>query len=122
MNRSEGGKLIPLRVLLLEDRASDAELIIEALREHGYEPDWIRVDTEADFRAQLNMPWELVLADHVLPQFSGPGALKIIHEQQLDLPFIIVSGTIGEDAAVAALHAGATDYLLKDRLARLFQG
>ncbi|MFN8598354.1 MAG: PAS domain S-box protein, partial [Anaerolineae bacterium] len=110
---------IPLRVLLLEDRATDAELVIESLREHDYEPDWVRVDTEADFRAQLDEPWELILADYSLPQFSGPAALKIVHDLQLDIPVIIVSGTVGEDTAVAALKLGAADYLLKDRLARL---
>ena len=110
---------IPLRVLLLEDRATDAELVIESLREHDYEPDWVRVDTEADFRAQLDEPWELILADYSLPQFSGPAALQIVHDLQLDIPVIIVSGTVGEETAVAALKLGAADYLLKDRLARL---
>ena len=110
---------IPLRVLLLEDRATDAELVIESLREHDYEPDWVRVDTEADFRAQLDEPWDLILADYSLPQFSGPAALQIVNDRQLAIPVIIVSGTVGEDTAVAVLQLGASDYLLKDRLARL---
>ncbi len=108
-----------LRVLILEDRASDAELIVEELRAYGYDPAWTRVEAEQDFRAQLNLLPDLILADHALPQFDSTRALKIVRERGLDIPFILVSGSIGEDLAVSALQLGAADYLLKDRLARL---
>lgn len=109
----------PLRVLLLEDNANDAELVLRALRQAGFEPDWRRVELESEFLAALDSPPDLILADYSLPQFDGLHALKLVRERLLDLPFIIVSGTIGEDVAVNAMRHGATDYLLKDRLSRL---
>jgi len=106
-------------VLIVEDRLTDAELILRELRRAGFIPDWQRVDTEADFAASLHPDLEVILSDYSMPAFSGLRALEMLQEHGLDIPFIIVSGTIGEDTAVAAMKQGATDYLLKDRLTRL---
>jgi PAS domain S-box-containing protein/putative nucleotidyltransferase with HDIG domain len=108
-----------LKVLIVEDRAADAELALHELRRAGYDPEWARVETEPEFLAQLARGWEIVLADHKLPAFSGMRALELLREREPDLPFILVSGTIGEDNAVANMKAGANDYVMKDRLARL---
>jgi two-component system, cell cycle sensor histidine kinase and response regulator CckA len=110
---------IPLRVLLLEDRPSDARLVLHELKAAGFTADCERVDCQADFVARLGAPWDVILADYSLPQFDAPSALRIVRERNLDTPFIIVSGTIGEELAVAAMKEGAADYLLKDRLSRL---
>ncbi len=109
----------PLRVLIAEDKADDAELIVRELRRAGYAPDWVRVDTEADFAARLSPDLDVILSDYAMPEFSGLRALEVLHEHGLEIPFLIISGTIGEDTAVAAMKQGAADYLLKDRLARL---
>jgi diguanylate cyclase (GGDEF)-like protein len=109
----------PLRVLILEDRPEDAELVLHELRRAGFELNWRRVDDEAGFKANLDPELDLVLADYHQPQFNAMRALKIMQEAGLDIPFVIVSGAIGEDLAVAAVRQGAMDYVLKDRLARL---
>ena len=109
----------PLRVLILEDRPEDAELVLHELRRAGYELSWRRVDDEAGFRANLDPELDIILADYHQPQFNGSRALKIMQEAGLDIPFVIVSGAIGEDLAVAAVRQGAMDYVLKDRLGRL---
>src|SRR3989441_857537 len=109
----------PLRVLILEDRPEDAELVLHELRRAGYELNWRRVDDEAGFKANLDPELDLVLADYHQPQFNAMRALKIMREAGLDIPFVIVSGAVGEDLAVAAVRQGAMDYVLKDRLARL---
>jgi diguanylate cyclase (GGDEF)-like protein len=109
----------PLRVLLLEDRPEDAELVLHELRRAGYDLNWRRVDDEAGFKANLDPELDLVLADYHQPQFNAIRALKIMQEAGLDIPFVIVSGAVGEDLAVAAVRQGAMDYVLKDRLARL---
>jgi PAS domain S-box-containing protein/putative nucleotidyltransferase with HDIG domain len=108
-----------LKVMILEDRAADAELVLHELRRAGYEPDWTRVETEREFRVQLDQPWDIILVDYKLPEFSGTRALELLRESDSATPLIIVSGTIGEENAVAALKAGANDYIMKDRLARL---
>ncbi|MCE9615931.1 MAG: response regulator [Lentisphaerae bacterium] len=110
---------IPLRLLILEDRPSDAELILRELRLAGYAPNWERIDTEPDFISRLDPALDVILADYSMPHFNAPRALELLQAQGLDIPFIIVSGTVGEDAAVAAIKQGATDYLLKDRLRRI---
>ena len=110
---------IPLRVLILEDRAEDAELVVFELRRAGFEPDWQRVETEESSLASLDPALDLILADYALPQFDALRGLRLMQARGLEIPFIIVSGTIGEDAAVSAIQQGAIDYLLKDRLARL---
>ena len=110
---------IPLRILIVEDRPADAELMMAELQRAGFAPTWDRVDTEADYLARLRERYDVILCDYKLPQFDALRALYLMQVQGLDLPFIIVSGTIGEDVAVHALQQGADDYLLKDRLARL---
>ncbi len=111
----------PLKVLLVEDSPADAELLTHELRHTGYVLNAVRVDTEADFRAQLTPQVDVILADYSMPQFNAFRALEILQESGLDIPFLIVSGQIGEDQAIEALRKGADDYLLKDRLARLGQ-
>lgn len=97
----------------------DAELIVRGLREFGYEPQWTRVDTEEEFKKHLESGVHLILADYTLPQFSALDALRIVRERGLTIPFIVVTGTLTEETAVAVLKQGADDYLLKDRLGRL---
>ncbi len=109
----------PLRVLLAEDNLSDAELVLRALRMAGFSPDWYRVETEQDFLKGLTPELDIILSDYGMPAFSGPQALELLQHSGMDIPFIIISGTIGEDVAVEMMRMGATDYLLKDRLARL---
>ena len=111
----------PLHLLLLEDNTRDAELIIEQLRTDGFEPEWHRVETEADYMAGLARKPDIVIADYSQPSFNASRALAILKSQQLDIPFIVVSGCIGEDVAVHCMKEGADDYLLKDRLTRLGQ-
>ncbi len=109
----------PLRVLILEDNPADAELMLHELRRAGFDPAWQRVETEADYLARLDPTLDLILADYSLPQFDGLRALQLLRAQGLDIPFIIVSGSISEEVAVECMKQGAADYLLKDRLARL---
>src|SRR6266852_1399840 len=109
----------PLQVLIVEDCEDDAELLLHELRRGGYDPVFERVETsQAMGTALARQDWDIVLADYSLPRFSGLAALRLVQERGLDLPFIIVSGAIGEDTAVAAMRAGAHDYLLKGKLAR----
>src|ERR687897_2758762 len=112
---------MPLKVLLVEDSEDDALLLMRMLRRGGYDPAWERVDTAAAMEAALDgHSWDLVISDHSMPAFSSSAALGLLRRKGfLDVPFIIVSGRIGEDAAVAAMKAGAHDYLMKDNLARL---
>ena len=111
----------PLHVLILEDREEDAELMVHELRRAGFDPQWQRVDTEADFLAHLDTELDVILADYSLPQFDAQQALEHLKKRELNVPFIIVSGCIGEECAVECMKFGATDYLLKDRLTRLGQ-
>ncbi|MFM1770596.1 MAG: hypothetical protein RJA22_3125 [Verrucomicrobiota bacterium] len=110
----------PLRVLIVEDSEFDAQMMVNLLRKGGYEVTFARVETAQAMRAALrDATWQLVLADYNLPQFNALGALEILQSSGLDLPFIIVSGGIGEDIAVSAMKAGAHDYLMKGNLSRL---
>ncbi len=108
-----------LQVLIAEDNPTDAELLVIELRRAGFDPKWERVETEAEYAGRLAGNWDLIISDYEMPQFNGLQALEILKASGLDIPFLIVSGTIGEDTAVAAMKQGATDYLLKDRLGRL---
>jgi PAS domain S-box-containing protein len=109
-----------LRLLLVEDNSNDAELILRAINGAGFEPICLRVQTAADCRAALSHePWDVLVSDYSLPQFSAMGALQCLHERHLDLPFIVVSGTIDEESAVTILRAGAHDFVTKQNLARL---
>src|SRR5712672_791135 len=95
---------VPLRVLIVEDSEFDAQMIVSMLRKGGYEVTSERVETEAALQAALdNRPWDVVLADYNLPEFDAVAALQVLQQTRLDLPFIIVSGGIGEDIAVAAM-------------------
>jgi PAS domain S-box-containing protein/putative nucleotidyltransferase with HDIG domain len=109
----------PLRVLIVEDSVNDADLAVLELSRGGFAVAWTRVDTPADFDAALSPDLDIILSDYVMPHFDGLRALHMLQQRGFPIPFLLVSGTIGEDTAVAAMRAGATDYLLKDRLARL---
>ena len=109
----------PLKILMAEDNPADCELVIRELRRAGFEPDWHRVDTEKAFVELLDDKLDLVLSDFHMPQFTGFRALELLKQSGLDIPFILISGTIGEDVAVEAMRMGASDYLMKDRLTRL---
>jgi signal transduction histidine kinase len=109
-----------LRVLLVEDTEDDALLVLRELQRAGYEPVHQRVDSADAMHAALaDRTWDIVLGDYNMPQFSGTAALAIMRERGVDAPFIFVSGTIGEDVAVAAMKAGAQDYVMKGNLKRL---
>ena len=111
---------IPIRVLIVEDSGDDADLVVRELQRGGYEPVWERVDTPEAMTAALSrQDWDLVISDYSMPRFSAPRALELILERGGDIPFIIVSGTVGEEVAVDAMRAGAQDYILKGRLTRL---
>jgi PAS domain S-box-containing protein len=108
-----------IQVLLVEDSARDAELVVAELRRSGFNPEWRRVDTAADYLAALHPTLDVVISDFSMPKFNGLRALDLLRQRDADIPFIIVSGVIGEETAVMAIKHGATDYLLKDRMARL---
>lgn len=110
----------PLRILLVEDNPDDAFLIQRQLRSAGFELDLRRVDSPDSFRSALfDRTWDVILSDYQMPGFSGFAALEILRDSRLDIPFLLVSGAIGEHIAVEAMRNGARDYLLKDNLARL---
>jgi signal transduction histidine kinase len=110
----------PLNVLIVEDSEEDADLIVLELKRGGFEPVYRRVDTaEAMAKALTERSWDLVLSDYSMPHFSVTEALHMLQATGLDVPFVIVSATIGEEAAVEAMRAGAHDYILKHRLSRL---
>ena len=109
-----------LRILLIEDSEDDARLILRELRRIGYDVASQRIESAEELRTALAaQEWDLVLCDYSLPHLDPPQALKIVKSAGLDLPFIIVSGTIGEDSAVSALKAGAHDFIIKGKYARL---
>lgn len=111
---------MPLRLLLIEDSEDDALLLELELRNGGFDPDLVRVDTPQKLEAALDgNTWDAVIADYNLPSFTGLDALRIIRAKGLDLPFILVSGVIGEEKAVEAMKAGAHDYILKGNFPRL---
>lgn len=110
----------PLHVLMIEDSEDDVLLAIHALKQGGYDPVYERVETPAEMMAAIQREtWDIVLADYVMPQFSGLAAIKLLQETGLDVPFIMVSGKIGEETAVDALKAGAHDCVMKKNLIRL---
>lgn len=109
-----------LHVLIVEDSLDDAELIIREIQRGGYEVDWERVETKPTMQVALSRQrWDIILSDYSLPQFSALAALATLKDSGLDIPFIVISGTIGEETAVAALKGGVHDFLVKDKLARL---
>jgi signal transduction histidine kinase len=108
-----------LRVLIVEDVPDDAEILCLELRRAGFELTWSRVETEADYREAVKSEPDIILADYVLPAFSAPRALRLLQALELDIPFVVVTGSADEERAVECMREGATDYLQKDRLARL---
>jgi signal transduction histidine kinase len=112
----------PLKLLVLDDNALDAELEVNELRRSGYDCEWRRVQTRDEFSAALDKAdFELILADYNLPDFDGLGALRMLRERDLQIPFILISGTLGEERAIESVKTGATDYVMKGRLERLGQ-
>ena len=110
----------PLRVLLVEDSEDDAMLILRELRRGGFAPDFERVDNAWDMQEALrHKQWDLVLADHNMPNFSAPAALKLLKESGVGLPFIIISGSIGDALGVESMKEGASDFIMKDNPTRL---
>jgi len=111
---------IPLRVLSIEDSEDDTQLIMHELRRGGYEMTYERVETSEAMEAAINrQKWDVILSDHSMPHFSSFDALELLKRRRLDLPFIIVSGSIGEETAVSAMKVGALDYIVKSNLKRL---
>ena len=109
-----------LRALVIEDSEIDALLLIEQLKAGGYALETQRVDNADELNAALaGKPWDIIFSDHNMPNFSSTAALQIVRAKNPDVPFLIVSGTIGEEVAVAAMRAGAQDYLMKGNMARL---
>src|SRR5215217_3929844 len=127
--REAGEKRAPLtgtlRVLLVEDSENDAMLLLRELRRGGYEPLSQRICTPEDMEKALcsaearDEPFQVVISDYYLPRFRAPHALRLLRELGYDVPFIVVSGKIGEDAAVEIMKAGANDYLTKENMSRL---
>jgi PAS domain S-box-containing protein len=112
--------MIPLNVLLVEDSEDDAYLIIRELKNGGYAVEWERVESRQEMLAALDKHvWDIILSDFALPGFSGLDALELYRTKELDIPFIVISGTIGEDTAVRMMRAGVHDYILKNNLTRL---
>jgi len=109
----------PLRLLIVEDRPDDAELLLLELKRSGYEPVWTRVETPEEFVAGLGERPDIVLCDYSLPSMTAPDALRMLQDLHLDTPLIVVSGVMDEGTCVNSLRLGASDYLLKDRLGRL---
>src|SRR5437867_1489521 len=112
--------MTPLRLLLVEDSMDDALLLLRELQVGGFDVTCERVDTSADMNKALeSCQWDLIIADYTMPRFSGSAALELARSRSPESPFIFVSGTIGEDAAVAAMKTGADDYIMKGNLKRL---
>ena len=107
----------PISVLIVEDAPEDAELIIMELRRNGFEPFFERVETCESMLVALDKNcWDVVIADYIMPSFSGLAAIELLHKKKLDLPCIIISGKVGEEVAVEAMRAGAHDYLVKGQV------
>ncbi len=109
----------PLRALIVEDSENDCMLLLSILRRGGYTVDHKRVDTAVALKSTLDDPWDIIISDFSMPGFRGTDALTIVRDHGLDVPFIFLSGTIGEDMAVSAMKAGAQDYVIKGNVARL---
>ena len=120
-NRADQNKdaCIPINILIVEDSDDDARLLVNELQMAGFAPTWKRVETKTDYLANLGGHLDIIFSDFHLPQFSTVLALELLQQSQLEVPLIIVSGTIGEERAVESLKAWATDYVLKDRMQRL---
>jgi len=109
-----------LKVLIVEDNDDDAQLLLVRLRRAGYSPEYVRVDNaDALTKTLQEHDWQIVISDYAMPGFSGLEALRILREHDKEMPFILVSGTVGEEIAVEAMRSGANDYIMKDNLTRL---
>ena len=109
----------PLRLLIIEDRADDAELMLDELRRAGFAPSAERIEAEEEVLGHLTPDLDVILADFTMPQFGTLRALELLRDSGLDVPLIVVTGTVSEEVAVECIKKGAVDYLLKDRLSRL---
>jgi PAS domain S-box-containing protein len=111
---------IPIKVLIVEDSADDTEFLLRELRHGEFAPEHIRVDSPRTLRDALkNNEWDIILSDYYMPGFSALTALQIVHDMNITIPFVVITGATGEDIAVEAMRAGAQDYLLKHNLRRL---
>ena len=111
---------VPLRVLIVEDSADDCLLVMHELHRSGFQPEYHRVYTQESMSAALKKgPWDVIITDYSMPRFSALAALELVRKSEIDIPFIVISGTVGEDEAVDTMRRGAHDYLMKDRLTRL---
>ncbi len=120
VNQSARNEPKPLRVLLIEDSEDDALLAIRALKKGGYNPCYKRVETATDMQKALQYElWDVILSDYSMPGFNGMDALAILRKMNVDIPFIIISGAIGEETAVECMRLGAKDYIMKNNLSRL---
>ena len=108
-----------LRILFVENSPEDIAVTLHELERGGFEPTFVKIETSDEMRAALTKEWDIVLCDHALPQFNSTEALRLFTESGLQIPFIIISGTIDENSVADAMRAGANDYLNKNRLARL---
>jgi PAS domain S-box-containing protein len=110
----------PIRVLMIEDSESDAALVLLELRRHGYDPRFERVETRDGMNAALRrQTWDVIVAEYHQAQFGAPEALALLRQRQLDIPFIVLSGSIAEEVGAQMMEQGADDYVMKDNLARL---
>jgi two-component system, NtrC family, sensor kinase len=109
----------PLTVLVVEDEAADFDVVVRGLKRAGLDARCRRVDNEEDYRAQLQAQPDIILSDYVLPQFSALDALEVLKDSGLDIPLIVLTGTVSEETVVESMKRGAADYLLKDRMMRL---
>ena len=111
----------PLRVLVVEDSEDDAYFLIRELKKNGFDPEFERVESGRQMAEALDKKrWDIVISDHSVPGFGSLEALEIIKKKQIDIPFIVLSGTIGEEVAVNVMKAGASDYVMKGKLTRLY--
>ena len=109
-----------LRVLIIEDSEEDTDLLVMELRRGGFSPLYQRVDTAASLASALDhAKWDVIISDYSMPRFTLAEALAMLKTRQIDVPFLVVSATIVDEQAVAAMKAGAHDFVMKDRLARL---
>jgi len=110
----------PIRVLIIEDSDNDKELLLLELRRGGYDPEYVCVETDEGMNDALDQnEWDIIISDYSMPKFDGLKALQIAKNRKLDIPFILISGTIGEEIAVKAMKEGADDYLMKGSIKRL---
>ncbi len=109
----------PIRALIIEDVEDDASLLVLALKRSGFDPSWTRVDNRDDLVNALDEEWDVVFSDYTMPGFDGMEALEVVRFHNEDVPFIFISGTIGEDRAVEAVKSGAQDYVIKGHYKRL---